>query len=458
MNRKWLAVCVLAASVAAFSSLAQARSRAVPVTHSVAPALIPGTRAEMNTAGFWIGLHPFPDRIILDGPSIREMNAAIRNELKISYDISSFPASLPGAGVVGAMEQDLSSFRRGHLYSAGGKKLDAEAVRTVRANMNLESIPAEIRVQFGFVARSSPQRALPCAGGYYLSKSFQDFDRLQISVLDPGTPVAILHTSRDGRWHYATAPHGEGWVDSDAVSHCPVELLRKNLSRPGFIVVTAPKADIFTDPGLTAYRDRARMGTRLPLLKESRDSVEVLLPSRDKAGRCSFSSGFIRKKDVHNGYLPYTPRNILLQAFEFLNEPYGWGDLNGEQDCSTFIRNVFATVGIELPRNSLFQSRTGRPMELAGRGAAADKNSLLALKGVGGITLLRMKGHIMLYLGSANGVPYVIHAIWGYRQKDKRREVMRVVNRVVVTSLSLGKDTRAGSFLDRIDTARVMGR
>jgi len=35
---------------------------------------------------------------------------------------------------------------------------------------------------------------------------------------------------------------------------------------------------------------------------------------------------------------------------------------------------------------------------------------------------------------------------------------MRVVNRVVVTSLSLGKDTRAGSFLDRIDTARVMGR
>ncbi|MFA7465519.1 MAG: hypothetical protein WCY54_10735, partial [Syntrophales bacterium] len=72
MNRKWLAICVLAAGVAAFSSFAQARSRTVPVTHSVAPALIPGTRAEMNTAGFWIGLHPFPDRIILDGPSIRE--------------------------------------------------------------------------------------------------------------------------------------------------------------------------------------------------------------------------------------------------------------------------------------------------------------------------------------------------------------------------------------------------
>jgi hypothetical protein len=413
----------------------------------------------MNTAGFWIGIHPFPDRVILDGPSIREMNAAIRSDLKILYDLRSFPASLPGADIVRALERDLSSLRLRPLYSSAGKRMDSSTVSAARANMAPATVPAEIRVQFGFVIRSSQQRALPSTTGLYLARSNQDFDRLQVSVLDAGTPLAILHTSRDGRWYYVTAPHGEGWVESDAVSLCPFPSLRDYLARPEFIVVTAVKADIFLDPKLTSYKDRIRMGMRLPLLQETGDNVEVLLPSRGQDGQCSFVSGFIRKKDVYRGYLPYTPRNIILQAFEFLNEPYGWGDLNGEQDCSTFIRNVFATVGIELPRNSLFQSRTGRPMHpLEKEGMEGDKGSLLALRGIGGITLLRMKGHIMLYLGSANGVPYAIHAIWGYRQKDKRREVTRVVNRVVVTSLSLGKGTRAGSFLDRIDTTRVMER
>ena len=58
---------------------------------TVAPALIPGTRPEMNSPGYWIGKHPFPDRTILKGDEIAKFNAAIRDELKISYDLATFP-------------------------------------------------------------------------------------------------------------------------------------------------------------------------------------------------------------------------------------------------------------------------------------------------------------------------------------------------------------------------------
>ncbi len=40
-----------------------------------------------------------------------------------------------------------------------------------------------------------------------------------------------------------------------------------------------------------------------------------------------------------------------------LNQPYGWGDMYGEQDCSRFLQMVFATVGISLPRDSKDQAQ-----------------------------------------------------------------------------------------------------
>src|SRR3974377_506055 len=58
--------------------------------HLPAPALIPGTLPEMNSAGFWIGTHPCPDKIILDAKGIQLLNMAIRTELKCSYDLSSY--------------------------------------------------------------------------------------------------------------------------------------------------------------------------------------------------------------------------------------------------------------------------------------------------------------------------------------------------------------------------------
>ena len=79
------------------------------------------------------------------------------------------------------------------------------------------------------------------------------------------------------------------------------------------------------------------------------------------------------ERQVSRGYLPYTPRTVIFQAFKLLHSPYGWGDMYGEQDCSRFIQLVFSTVGIQFPRNSLQQAKVGRLIADFARESGPDK-------------------------------------------------------------------------------------
>lgn len=421
------------------------------------PALIPGTLPEMNSPGFWIGRHPFPDKTILNEQQINALNQAIRTDLKISYDLSSYSAVYPGQELLTALDRDFAGVSRLQLYRSCGTPVSKTLLSTLKDNMDTGKIPAEIKVGFGFVTRSADLRALPVLEGFYRARVKRDFDRLQTSILDIGTPVAVLHTSANGRFQYVVAPHGEGWAESSRIAPCSFENLRDHLKKPDFVVVTSAKGDIYLNREMTEFHDRARMGQRFPLIRDLGDRVEISIPGIARRDEEPFISAFIRKREVNEGYLPYTPRTIILQAFEFLNDPYGWGDMNGEPDCSSFIRGVFATVGIELPRNSAFQSRSGRPLGAFEKDLSPERKiDLLTKYAAGGITLLKMPGHIMLYLGSVDGSPYIIHGLYGYRDCLGKKEVFRVVNRIVITDLNLGKATRFGPFINRIDTVRTI--
>ncbi len=427
------------------------------VSRLIAPALIPGTRPEMNSPGFWIGRHPFPDRVLLDAKGIEALNAKIRNELKVSYDLASYPPTYRGSDLASALLQDQSRVSYRKLYNSQGTAVDKAHLDPYFENQNLGAIPAEIKVGFGLIVKNAEQRVLPTAAGLYLARINRDFDRLQNSVLDIGTPVALLHTSRDGEWRYIIAPSGEGWVQNSHIATCAFEDMKAYVRTPKFIVITASKGDLYLNRAMTVYGSHARMGQRLPLRQDHGEVVEVLLPDRNPDGSVRLIAAFLRKRDVHIGYLPYTPRTIIYQAFEFLNSPYGWGDLNGEQDCSSFIRGVFATTGVELPRNSLSQSQTGRALEGFNRETPlTEKNELLRTRGIGGVTLLRMTGHIMLYLGTVDATAYAIHGMYGYHTRVNNNDVFYVVNRIVVTDLNLEEETRSGPFLEKIDRVRIV--
>ena len=425
----------------------------------IAPSLLPNTKPEMKTAGYWISRNPYPDKLIMTPKEIKCFNTYIRDELKLVKDISNYPQTMEREEILTLLEKTFHYIVKKHYYKANGKKASFNFFKKIKENMNLSSIPEKINVCFGFIVRYANQRLLPTNQALYRKKGDIEFDRLQNSALDIGTPLAILHISKDKKWYFVESPLSIGWVEVDKVAICSLEELKQYLNPDKFIVVIKPKADIFLNPSLTFHYGYVRMGVKFPLKKEDKEIVEIIIPKRKKDGTLKLILAYMKKKDVHKGYLPYTPRNIIEQAFSLLNAPYGWGGMYGEQDCSRFIQEIFATVGINMPRNSTDQAKVG---ELIARfdekTKEEEKIKIILSRAIGGITTLRLKGHIMLYLGSVNGRPYVIHETWGYKEKGFLRDRVRVINKVVISDLSLGKDSKNGSLLKRIDTVRLIKR
>jgi hypothetical protein len=285
-----------------------------------------------------------------------------------------------------------------------------------------------------------------------------DFDELQNSGLDIGTPVTVLAHSRDHKWVFVRTAVSTGWVQTENMVYAPAALFRKNVypSRP--VVVISRSADLFLDKEMTGYLTTVRMGSIFAFKKVSSGSLEVLVPGVGSSGEVEFIPAYISKLNAAAGFLPYTPRVIYEQAFKMLDAPYGWGDMNRGQDCSRFIQMVFASVGLQLPRNSAEQGKAGAMLEgFKETLTPAEKEALLVTKALPGLTILRLNGHIILYLGAYHDKPYAIHCAWAYRELMPDGSLRaRVIGRVAVTSLDLGDGSAKGSLLQRLISARVL--
>jgi hypothetical protein len=428
-----------------------------------APSVLPNTTRQMKTAGFWIAKISNPDKIVLTRQGIDVFNSFTQYQKKLIEDITLPRASVEGKEVVAGIMKSLNAIRGQSLFMESGNRAGEEFFAPIIRQMDLAAIPDKIHLRYGLVVHYANQRVLPTAYALYAEKGDVDFDELQNSSLDVGTPVLILHQTRDGRWIYGKTQHSSGWVQARDVATADISDIKRYAARDRFVVVTASKADIFTNRELTRYYDYARMGTVLPLLKDDGNMVAVKIPTRNLDGILLEVCGYLKKDQISIGFLPYTPRTMINQAFKMLNSPYGWGGMYGEQDCSSFMQEIFSTAGIVLPRNTDQQAQVGMlSASFSGQENSDVRLAALKHKAAPGITTLYMKGHIMLYLGIVEGRPYAIHASWGYRQKchearngqESCQEVLRVMNRVVVSDLSLGESSNKRSLLQRLLTIR----
>jgi len=304
--------------------------------------------------------------------------------------------------------------------------------------------------RYGLVVHFASQRFLPTNEGLFAQKDNYDFDQLQNSALDVGTPVAVVHTSADGLWYYVMTEISDGWVEAKNIALGDVNQVREFAEDKDFAVVIKPKADIFLNESMTNYYDYVRMGMRLPLSGVDAGRVTVNIPVMGTDGTLAVKEAYMNAEDVNTGFLPFTARNIYKQALMMLNQPYGWGDMYGEQDCSRFLQMVFATVGISLPRDSKDQKQvSSSTVDFDEKSNDAIKTAAIA-KSPAANTLLALKGHIMLYLGMVNGKPYVIHDTTGYKQIVGKKELAYAIDRVIISDLSLGQGSERGSLLRRL--------
>lgn len=423
--------------------------------------LLPGTLPEMNTPGFWISRTPAPDQAILDEDGIAAFNREVVAK-RLVRDLETWEPP-DGATLTREINGNISWIASLKVYGPDGRRVSERFLSPIR------KLVAEIELTqglYGFLARKAELRVLPTSVPLFDGPGDPYIDNLQASSLEAGCALVIQATTKDGEWLYVTTEKASGWIAATSVATATKETFLERYRAPDALTVTAAKADLWLDQDRSRFAYSVRMGSRLlPATEEQAEksangsAIAVSMPERDESGALIEKILWVKADSVTRGFLPCTPRSIYEEAFKLLNAPYGWGGTFGEQDCSQFLCEVFATTGITLPRNSSKQAKSGVLLfAFAGIPGTDDtaRAAFITARALPAATLLRLPGHIMLYLGSVDGVPFAIHATFGYREnvpsaiRGFSRERIRLINRVVVSNLELGKGTSVGTHLSRL--------
>jgi cell wall-associated NlpC family hydrolase len=412
---------------------------------------------------YWIRKARQPNRVVMDRAAIATQNLAMETIEPSLYDIEALPVTLEREQVQAWIE-GISVRPTRALYDETGKEGSSRALDRLVNGLDLNRIPQTQVTRYGMVVQRADLRTFPTHLRVYSSPDDRNLDRFQESALFPGTPVVVVHESRDREWLFVVSRTYAAWIDKDAVAFGEKEDIFAHARRTPYVVVTgATVRTVHARQEPRVSEVQLDMGVRLPLVQAlPEDGLvngqhpyfghAVELPVRNEDGTLSFAPALIpASADVATDYLPLTRANLLQQAFKFLGERYGWGHSFNSRDCSGFVSEVYRSFGVLLPRNTRDQaiSPALNRIELDPAMPHADRVKLLRETQVG--DLIYIPGHVMMVIGHENGEPYVIHDTAGmsYRQDDGTLRRL-VLQGVVVTPLLPMMSDERHSTIERI--------
>lgn len=280
------------------------------------------------------------------------------------------------------------------------------------------------------------------------------FDQLQQSGVWAGTPLCLLHASRDGAWFWAESPFASGWLPAADVAFADQAVMARY--RTGRSVAPVVDDLPLRDPAGN-HLLTGRIGMVLPAVKTAGQRVTVLVPVADEKRRAVLVEAETSLDDAPLAPLPAAPERFAAVARRLMGQAYGWGGLYGDRDCSALTRDLYAPFGLWLPRNSASQARQGVVTSFKGW-SASQKESWLLQRGMPFLTLVWMKGHVMLFIGEHEGRAVVLHALWGLRTETNGVEGRKVIGESVITTLTPGAElpNLKASLLDRLEGASVI--
>ena len=441
-------------------------------TLPIPPSGVLGVGDAQLTPAFWIGLQAKPDRTILTRAEIGARNAKLLKLDPSMHDLAALPATLPRAQVAGWIEH-LSKRPTHTLYDVHGQPVPATTLDRLMDDIELDAIPAQTTVRYGLVVHRAALRGFPTSLRVFSHPGDTDIDRFQESAEFPGTPVAIVHASRDGQWLFVVSPRYAAWIQAKYVAEGPRDAVLGYAAKTPYRIVTgASVRTVFTPEQPAVSQLQLDMATRVPLLttlppeqpvngQTPYTSYTLQLPIRKDDGSLQLVPALLQKNtDTAADYLPLTPRNLLTQAFKFLGERYGWGHAYDGRDCSGFVSDVYRSMGVQMPRNT---SAQGVSPALEHRLFTAADSHEVRLKAAMQLRLgdlVYIPGHVMMVLGQWQGQPWVIHDVLGmsYRKPDGSTAHVKL-NAVSVTPLVpmlYGKD--GSTFIDHMTSIVRMRR
>jgi hypothetical protein len=346
-------------------------------------------------------------------------------------------------------------FRRARGYKSDGTPWRQPEWNLVERNARLEAFPS--RREHAVTLRNTDLREIPTHEPRFArptpNPKADPFDYFQYSLLPPGTPLFIAHTTLDRGWHYVECPVAGGWVDARDVALVDADFKRAYLTGRYAALV---RDDVLLGPV------RAGIGAVFPVKPEkgAGSGLNILYPVKGPGFMAGIGEITLGPEEAALKPLPFTPGNVARVGNAVMSQHYGWGGMFGNRDCSSLTRDILTPFGLWLPRNSTAQSRGG-PVHLLDGMLPEDKESFILANGTPFASLVGARGHIMLYVGRHKGRAAVFHNIWGIRVVDGADDNARfVIGRAVVTSITPGLELknlyRKGTLGERIRTLTTL--
>ncbi|MCY0877324.1 MAG: SH3 domain-containing protein [Firmicutes bacterium] len=373
---------------------------------------IPHVDEAMLEAEYWIKHQGLTDQRLFTDEDRKRWHDQWSREVPTCVDLSTFPEQLTNHQIASWIADD--DHFSDVYYDLNNQPLEPTFWRKVRENCNKPEIGVTI-CAYAFTICRTAMRTLPTVVSAFKEGQAPRFDRLQETAIHMFEPVIILHRSRDGLFAYVQAQNYRGWVQNAHLARTDRDTFSRHLKETSWVYVIGTNVEAVSS-------DRSvpiEYAGRLPLIATQSENLLVALPGQAQDGTYVAGQGRLeRGAGVSVGALPCTRPNILRQAFRLLGEPYGWGDEYGLHDCSSFVMDVYRTIGLNLPRNA------GEQEYLPGAGVAKTvylrawtaSERYAALSHCQPGDLIYMPGHTMIYLGEIGDRRYVIHDFSGYAQ------------------------------------------
>jgi cell wall-associated NlpC family hydrolase len=254
-------------------------------------------------------------------------------------------------------------------------------------------------------------RALPTQDVYFYSHQLAGegypFDNLQQSALWVGTPMYIVMDTVDHAWSLVITPDFIDWVKSEDIAKVDNKFISTwQSAAKNKMIAIVNETSISDKEG--NYKFNTYVGTIFP----AKSTTEILIPVADAKKNATIQTAIV--SITNSVVMPYqlTPHNLANVMENLIGRPYGWGNMNFYNDCSAELKALYAPFAIYLPRNTSEQIKAGKMTDLSDK-SSLERESILIKDGRKLVTLVRIPGHILMYLGAYS------HFALGSKLKDK---------------------------------------
>lgn len=415
-----------------------------------APERIPGVEPEHRTPAYWVEraqAYGDVDGVLMSPADARVHNRAFRAQGEdrpyTVYDLAG-PVDKPAllTELTERFEWLAERFSQKKYVDANGEPLALEP-----AHAKAEIADARLAPALRIALETTQIYCAPTTRDFYTPSLDLRFNRNHCSSVHPQEPLHVLAPWTNGML-LARTRYGYGWIAGTAKLSPPVPAEHVQA------YVHGPFAD--TPGAQTVAGVKLPANTLLPALPDGQALLATAEGIRAVPGA-----------GLRSTVRPLTRRALIEEAFKYLDEPYGWGGVNGARDCSRFLMDVFASFGIELPRFSASQAKSGEfSLNIKDIKDEGERLRIIEAAAKRGIVLLHLPGHVMLYLGKdAAGRPMAIHAFAEYLEpcatpdpaRPEGKETLLKVDKISVTDLELGRGTSRTAFIERLTGLTVFG-